>query len=55
MQVFKNGKSISKKVLVAKDGKFKLSIPRQTAKTKLVVKVERNNFKSLEKTLIVGK
>ncbi|EZP58396.1 hypothetical protein BW42_03078 [Exiguobacterium sp. RIT341] len=55
VQVFKNGKSISKKVLVAKDGKFKLSIPRQTAKTKLVVKVERNNFKSLEKTLIVGK
>lgn len=55
VQVFKNGKSISKKILVSKDGKFKLSIPRQAAKTKLVVKIERRYYKTLEKTFIVGK
>lgn len=55
VQVFKNGKSISKKILVSKDGKFKLSIPRQAAKTKLVVKVERRYYKTLEKTFIVSK
>lgn len=55
VQVFKNGKSISKKILVSKDGKFKLSIPRQAAKTKLVVNVERRYYKTLEKTFIVGK
>lgn len=55
VQVFKNGKSISKKQLISKDGRFKLSIPRQVVKTKLVVKVEKYNFKTLEKTLIVAK
>lgn len=55
VQIFKNGKSISKRVLTTKDGKFKLAIPGQKAKTKLVVKIEKFNFKTLEKAITVGK
>ena len=53
VKAYVNGKQIGKTVTVSSNGTYKITIPKQKANTKIVVKMSKSGYATTEKTITV--